>query len=147
MKYRVDPVTGCWIWREALNDYGYGVTYLDDRQVLAHRAMYQLHVGSVPAGHELHHTCRNRSCVNPSHLVPLNRDLHGATRRKPAVTAIGRILDSQNVSVRRLAAESGVRERTVYRHVRGETRVDLKSAAAYARALKVDLSELVETAA
>ena len=61
------------------------------------------------------------------------------------MTRLAELIERRGTNVRRLAAESGVRERTVYRHVRGETRVDLQSAAAYARALGVDLSDLVET--
>jgi hypothetical protein len=37
---------------------------------------YELLVGPIPQGKELHHTCRNRRCCNPAHLQPLTRSEH-----------------------------------------------------------------------
>lgn len=34
----------------------------------AHRVAYELAVGPIPDGMEIDHSCRNRRCVNPSHL-------------------------------------------------------------------------------
>ena len=47
-----------------------------------------------------------------------------------------------SMSIRRLAEVSGVAERTVYRHYRGETTMSLPQAIAYARALKCRVEEL-----
>lgn len=44
----------------------------------AHIVSYELFVGCVPEGKELHHTCWNKKCVNPDHCVPLTRDEHRA---------------------------------------------------------------------
>jgi len=38
---------------------------------MAHRFMYKHAVGDVPLGLQLHHVCENKSCVNPSHIVPV----------------------------------------------------------------------------
>ena len=48
---------------------------------------------------------------------------------------------------KRLADLVGVRPETVTRHVQGHTGMTEETRAAYARALKVDLSDLVEDAA
>jgi len=37
----------------------------------AHRFIYKHAVGEIPNGLQLHHTCGNRLCVNPSHLIPV----------------------------------------------------------------------------
>lgn len=63
-----DPLTdGCWEWTGKRNPNGYGV--LGDK--VAHRQVYEAHCGPVPDGLDLDHLCRNRGCVNPSHLEPV----------------------------------------------------------------------------
>jgi hypothetical protein len=42
----------------------------------AYVVSYELLIGEIPKGHELHHTCENRLCVNPDHLKPLTRKDH-----------------------------------------------------------------------
>jgi hypothetical protein len=68
---------GCWLWRGAIDRGGYGVFSIGSRtdgsrkMVKAHRVAYELLAGPIPAGLELDHKCRNRSCVNPDHLEPV----------------------------------------------------------------------------
>lgn len=66
--------TACWIWRGKPNGAGYGRASVNRRVVLAHRVMYELHVGPIPVGLELDHLCRNRACVNPAHLEPVTHE-------------------------------------------------------------------------
>jgi hypothetical protein len=42
-------------------------------RLLAHRASYEAFIGPIPDGMTIDHLCRNRKCVNPSHLeaVPM----------------------------------------------------------------------------
>lgn len=66
----------CWEWIGAKEWDGYGIVGVrlaDDRMVTqrAHRVLYELFVGPIPAGKHLDHLCRNRSCVRPSHLEPV----------------------------------------------------------------------------
>jgi hypothetical protein len=60
----------CWPWGATLNNKGYGMVWDFERgrKVLAHRASYELHVGPIPEGLTLMHTCDNPACVNPAHL-------------------------------------------------------------------------------
>src|SRR5688500_4710689 len=58
----------CWEWAGSLNGGGYGRAYVDGKRVLAHRIAYCLKFGEIPHGKVLDHLCRNRKCVNPSHL-------------------------------------------------------------------------------
>src|SRR5690606_27636904 len=50
----------------------YGFLWRANRKYLrAHVASYELHVGPVPDGLVLDHLCRNRACINPSHMEPV----------------------------------------------------------------------------
>jgi hypothetical protein len=61
--------SGCWEWQGALSQ-GYGAIWSSEKraQVRVHRYAYELIVGPIPPGLVLDHLCRNRCCVNPSHL-------------------------------------------------------------------------------
>ena len=43
------------------------------RMELAHRAVYELLVGPIPAGLEIDHLCHNRACVNYQHLEAVTK--------------------------------------------------------------------------
>jgi hypothetical protein len=68
--YEIDGA-GCWIWQLALDRHGYGQWKVGKRNRLAHRAMYEQHVGPIPDGMTLDHLCNIRACVNPAHLEPV----------------------------------------------------------------------------
>ena len=62
---------GCWQYLGFVQPNGYGTFWANGKTRLAHRISYELAVGHpLPAGHsrQLDHLCRNRSCVNPTHL-------------------------------------------------------------------------------
>lgn len=52
---------GCWQWTAGLDRDGYPIQR-------AHRIAYMEFVGPIPVGKQIDHLCRNRGCVNPSHL-------------------------------------------------------------------------------
>jgi hypothetical protein len=64
----------CWLWTGSFNTHRgrptYGQFYLEGRRVGAHRASYILHVGPVPDGLDILHSCDIKACVNPAHLRP-----------------------------------------------------------------------------
>jgi len=63
--------TGCWEWNGHLDRDGYGTCRRVIGDIIfryAHRAYFTLLVGKIPDGFEIDHICKNRRCVNPSHL-------------------------------------------------------------------------------
>lgn len=66
-----DSQDECWPWTGAMQGQGYGQYGKPMR--LAHRISYEFFVGPIPEGLTLDHLCRNRQCVNPSHLEPVTR--------------------------------------------------------------------------
>lgn len=65
----------CWEWLGRVDRHGYGSYRRNiSRQTvhwLAHRVTYELLVGPIPDGLVIDHLCRNRACVNPSHMEPV----------------------------------------------------------------------------
>ena len=59
---------GCWIWTASLNSYGYGKFRYNSMDQGAHRFIYEYLNGLIPKKLEIDHLCRNRDCVNPTHL-------------------------------------------------------------------------------
>jgi hypothetical protein len=71
---KVDKImsSGCWMWVGYTDAHGYGVF----RGGRAHRVSYELANGPLATGTLLHHTCENKSCVNPAHLEPVTPAQH-----------------------------------------------------------------------
>jgi hypothetical protein len=99
---------GCWLWTGAINGSGYGSVYVGPgRWNGAHRVVWQLLRGPVPAGLQLDHLCRVRACVSVQHLEPVtclqnvrrgaeSRGLgkacrHGHPRAESVVNAVGEL--------------------------------------------------------
>lgn len=83
---KVDKTGGCWIWMAYKLPAGYGRVNINGKAHLAHRVAYMETIGPLPAGSDIDHTCRNRTCVNPSHLNAASRkenreNLSGANTR------------------------------------------------------------------
>ncbi len=77
-KVLIDDSDKCWEWQASLCQ-GYGqfggggeaVRPVSERSQRAHRIAWALLVGPIPDGLTLDHLCRNRKCVNPTHLEPV----------------------------------------------------------------------------
>jgi hypothetical protein len=73
----VDVTTGCWLWQGKPTTTGYGQTYRDGKNQKAHRYVYEQVKGAIKPGYQLHHTCKNRLCVNPDHMEEIFPSEHG----------------------------------------------------------------------
>jgi hypothetical protein len=58
----------CWEFSKGKNYGGYGISTLEHKQMLVHRASYKYHFGSIPEGLHILHRCDNPPCCNPDHL-------------------------------------------------------------------------------
>ena len=59
--------TRCWVWTGCSGSSGYGQIEIGGKMVYAHRFSYGL---ANPVDAQVDHICRNKLCVNPSHLRP-----------------------------------------------------------------------------
>lgn len=116
--FRIDPDTGCWLWRGDVTAQGYG--WVNGQ--LAHRVVYRYYKGPIESGYVLLHQCDTPACINPDHLEPGTQaenmaDMHAKGRARPwgkepkltadqRVDVIIRYLDGESASA--LAAEYGV---------------------------------------
>lgn len=70
-KIEPEPNSGCWLWVSGFGSgTGYARIWWHGATRDAHRVVYELERGPIPAGLTLDHRCRVRSCVNPDHLDP-----------------------------------------------------------------------------
>jgi hypothetical protein len=65
----VDPTTGCWNWTLSTYGNGYGQARHQGTGYLAHRLAYETWYGPIPDGLLVRHTCDNKLCLNPEHLL------------------------------------------------------------------------------
>lgn len=95
-KFKVDPVTGCWVWTGSTGfhpryrQHRYGQIILWDAKTrtrtltTAHKFAYLHTKGPVPAGYDVDHICENKLCVKPAHLqaIPHSENMFLIARRK-----------------------------------------------------------------
>lgn len=71
-KVRADTESGCWVWVGAVDRDGYAISRTPDRSsARVHRVMWEQLRGPIQSGLHVDHLCRNRRCVNPTHLEPV----------------------------------------------------------------------------
>lgn len=113
--------TECWVWKGKPNGAGYGRTQQNKKTVLAHRAVYELHMGPIPPGLELDHLCRVPICVNPDHLDPVTHLVNVRRGRaksfSPEKVAEAQALRDSGMSVLAISKQMGHDWKTIRKHV------------------------------
>jgi hypothetical protein len=68
---RVERQGDCLVWTKTVDNYGYGQFRRGPGGKLrrVHLLVADIVFPSIPPGREIDHSCRNRRCVNPSHLA------------------------------------------------------------------------------
>lgn len=97
----------CWIWQgNSDNGRGYFSIMWAQKRRYVHRVAWELVNGPIPDGLQIDHLCRNKRCVNPTHLEPVTgriNKLRGntITRRNAEVTHCvrGHPYDKENTIV------------------------------------------------
>ncbi len=81
--------SGCILWNGHITKDGYG--RIRDRGTcrLAHRVAYELMVGKIPEDLIIRHSCDNKICINPTHLLLGTQIDNVADREERKRTAIG----------------------------------------------------------
>lgn len=62
-------ISGCWEWKKSLASSGYGQIRWNGINTRANRASYIAFKGEIPTGMVVRHTCDNKLCINPDHLL------------------------------------------------------------------------------
>ena len=93
-----DPYS-CWEWTAGKFHNGYGAFGVGKGKVeTAQRVAYRIVRGEIPAGHDVHHECENRGCVNPYHLTAISKADHNAGHKALDVCARGHARTLENLS-------------------------------------------------
>jgi len=125
-RYKIDLQTGCWLWIGAKNPAGYGLINVAHKCQLAHRWMFEKHVGLIPEHKMLDHLCRNPACVNPEHLEVVSNAENTRRGNRPTLTIeqadAVRLMSSEHpeMSHRQLAEVFSTGHRTIGRILKGQ---------------------------
>lgn len=135
----------CWIWKGWTGKDSYGRFGLRGKSVeetgerMSHRIAFVLNNGFVPLGKIIMHTCNNRKCVNPNHLICGTYQDNAIYREKcgrrwkyrklspEKVSEIRGLFKTGRYSTRTLAETFGVCYSYVWRIVEEERRKGIKA--------------------
>lgn len=97
------PEDVCWPWLGETDIYGYGVCYMGNgHKMRAHRVVYEILVELIPDGLVIDHLCRNRICVNPTHMEPVTVSENSRRQERATRTHCmrGHAFDAANTTIK-----------------------------------------------
>ena len=139
IEYKVNKKTGCWeVKNRAKNKDGYPVARIKRKLDTIYRHFFVRYKGTIPDGNVIRHTCDNRLCCNPEHLIPgtqkenvgdmLDRNRfpkgvkHGRSKLKNGqVKRIKKSFHQQNKTISAISREFDVDRKTIHKIVHGVT--------------------------
>lgn len=134
-----EPQGDCLVWTSPSKTHnGYGVTYLNGRTILAHRAIWVAINGEPAPGLDVCHSCDNRLCVKFEHLWLGTRldNMRDAARKgrtahaRLGVTPTNRVATPEHVAHIRAGRQAVPRK--TYRQLMAETGLTKSTVAAIA---------------
>lgn len=104
--------SGCWQWIGYTPPPGYGRFTVNGRPKSAHRVVWELIGNPVDPNLELDHLCKNKACVNPSHLEAVSHAVNtqrrygiGLCKRGHKLTDNNVVMDIKNKKTNRLGRQ------------------------------------------
>lgn len=93
----------CWEW-QGTTFQGYGIFWLENSNIGAHRVIYEHLYGSIIPGWHIHHKCSNKRCVNPTHLdmvTPKENSIEAGKLRRTEYCIRGHERTEENTRLRK----------------------------------------------
>lgn len=119
----------CLVWQGATQaGNGYGISTYLGVQTTAHRIAYLLVHGHLDANKDVHHTCRNRACINPEHLALVTHSENMSLDRAARDTCrAGHPWSDDNTYIATIKRkQGGTREQRYCRECRAKHQADLR---------------------
>ena len=102
--------SGCIEWTGYTSSSGYPEFKIGKVNHSAHRVSYEYFHGPIPSGLMVRHTCDNKRCVNPAHLiVGTHQDNMDDMRERGRARPGNRKLDDSAVKAMRSARDAGLK--------------------------------------